>query len=77
MVSGELATHSPFLPGEDWRGREQPAALLGSTASTRTLEKLFKRPNLVVSDLSIGEIFVQEVRFWPLLLDLCQSPQGQ
>ena len=68
MVSGELATHSPFLPGEDWRGREQPAALLGSTSSTRTLEKLFKRPNLVASDLSIGEIFVKEV-------DLCQSPR--
>jgi len=68
VVSGELATHSPFLPGEDWRGREQPAALLGSTSSTRILEKPFKRPNLVASDLSIGEIFVKEV-------DLCQSPR--
>ena len=68
MVSGELATHSPCLPGEDWRGREQPAALLGSTSSTCILEKLFKRPNLVASDLSIGEIFVKEV-------DLCQSPR--
>ena len=68
VVSGVPATHSHSLPGEDWRGREQPAALLGSTSSTCILEKLFKRPNLVASDLSIGEIFVKEV-------DLCQSPR--
>ena len=68
VVSGVPATHSHSLPGEDWRGREQPAALLGSTSSTCILEKLFKRPNLVASDLSIEEIFVKEV-------DLCQSPQ--
>ena len=71
-----VATTLPPSQARTASGEGSNPPLLGSTASTHTLEKLLKRPNSVVFDLSIEEIFVLELCPWLLLLDLYQLSPG-